>query len=78
MFIIIHTPDDVSQKCHFMRRVNIIPQLKRYLHIFLDVPMESITLILTTGHSVRTIGSLNKRIDRGTVFGIFLFAFHYG
>ena len=30
MFRIIHSRDDISQKCHFMRRVNIIPQLRQY------------------------------------------------
>ena len=30
LFRIIHTFYDVSQKRHFMRRVHIIPQLRRY------------------------------------------------
>ena len=60
---IIHTRDDVSQKCCFIRRVNIIPQLRRYLRLFLDVLMELITLFLTKGYSVRT-KRLFKQKDR--------------
>ena len=39
---------------NFMRRVNIIPQLRWYLPLFLDVLMELITIFLTKGYSVRT------------------------